>query len=120
MKSIVYKFNPKSSCTEEQAKSTKEWAFMEKLERGEKPTLNELGRYFRELWHPDSYQNATVKLAGWCYDFKPYFRRYLVNEKYSGWRAVWAYNKMAVRRLNTVPSRILEIVEIPRNKKGRM
>ena len=116
MKGILWKFNLASSCTEEQAKSTKEWALMEKLERGEKPTLGELESCFRELWHPDGYSDATVRLAGWCYDFKPYFRRYLIKEMYMGWREVWAYSKTAVRRLNVNPSRIREIVELPTKK----
>ena len=114
MKGILWKFNPASSCTEEQAKSTKEWALMEKLEHGKKPTLDELELCFGELWHPDGYCYATVKRAGWYYDFKPYFRRYLVNEKYSGWREVWAYGKTAVRQLSAAPSRILELVDITR------
>ena len=114
MKGVLYKFNPDSSCTEEQAKSTREWELMEKLERGEKPTLNKLESLFRELWNPDGYRSAIVRKAGWLYDFRPYFRRYLVNEKYSGWREVWAYSKTAVRRMNAAPTRILEIVDITR------
>lgn len=114
MKGILWKFNQGSSCTEEQAKSTKEWTLMEKLERGEKPTLGELELCFGELLHPDGYNYATVKVAGWYYDFKPYFRRYLVRQMYAGWREVYAYNKTAVRRLNVNPSRIREIVEVPK------
>ena len=114
MKGVMYKFNPASACTEEQAKSTREWALMEKLERGEKPTLKELRPLFGELQNPEGYCRATVRRAGWLYDFMPFFRRYLVNEKCSGWREVYAYSRTAVRRLNFAPSHILEIVEIPR------
>ena len=114
MKGVLYKFNPNSPCTEKQAKSTREWALMEKLERGEQPTLGELESLFRELWNPDGYRSGIVRRAGWLYDFKPYFRRYLVNEKYSGWREVWAYGKTAVRQLSAAPSRILELVDITR------
>lgn len=114
MKGVVYKFNPESSFTEEQVKATKEWSLMMKFERGEKPTLDELERCFGDLWHPDGYCDATVRLMGWFFNFRPYFRRYLINEKYTGWREVYAYSKTAARRLNSSPSRILEIVEVPK------
>lgn len=117
MKGIIYKFNSGSSCTEERARAAREGMLMQTLELNERPTIAELMPLFYELWNPDSYRSAIVRRAGWCYDFRPYFRRYLVNEKYSGWREVYAYNKTAVRRLNTAPSGILEIVEIP--KRGR-
>lgn len=118
MKGVLYKFHPHSACTEEQAKSTREWALMEKLERGEKPTLDELAPLFRELWNPGGYRSGIVRRAGWFYDFRPYFRRYLVNEKHAGWREVYAYSKAAVRQLSVVPSRILEIVELPRRRRA--
>lgn len=117
MKGVLYKFNPDSTCTEEQARASREGMLMQKLELGERPTIDELESLFRELWNHDGYRSAIVRRAGWLYDFKPYFRRYLVNERNSGWREVWAYNKTAVRRLNIAPSGILEIVEIP--KRGR-
>ena len=117
MKGVLYKFNPDSTCTEEQARASREGMLMQKLELGERPTIDELESLFRELWNHDAYRYGIVRRAGWLYDFKPYFRRYLVNERHSGWREVWAYSKTAVRRLNIAPSGILEIVEIP--KRGR-
>lgn len=117
MKGVIYKFNPDSTCTEEQARASREGMLMQRLELGEKPTLGELESLFRELWNADGYRSAIVRRAGWLYDFRPYFHRYLINEQYVGWREVRAYSKTAVRQLSTNPSRIMEIVEIP--KRGR-
>lgn len=96
MKGIVYKFNPSASTTEEQAKATREYAIMEKLERGEKVDISEL-TFFSELWHPEGYQYGVVRLMGWLYDFRPYMKRYLVNDKYYGWREIRSFNKTAIR-----------------------
>lgn len=115
MKGIIYKFNPQALTTEEQAKSTKEYALMEKLERGEKPTIEELS-CFNELWHSDCYTKGIVRRMGWLYDFRPYMKRFLVNDKYYGWREILSLNKTAIRKLAAMPSHILEIVEIPRRE----
>jgi hypothetical protein len=52
-------------------------------------------------------------VMGWMFDFKPYLRRFLVNDKACGWREVRAYNKTAIRKLSANPSYILEIIELP-------
>ena len=115
MKGILYKFNPDSECTEERIKKTREYRLMCKLDRGEKPTMDEL-MLFRELWDPDKFRTGRIKLWGWLFDFSPYFKRYLVNVKYYGWSEVQAYNKTMIRELSNTPSWIKEIVEVP--KKG--
>ena len=118
MKGIIYKFNPKSDYTEEQMKASGPYALMLKLERGEKPTIGEMSM-FGELFHSDSYRSGTVRLMGWFFDFRPYFRRFLVNEKYYEWREVYAYNRTMLRKLSSTPSHILEIVELKNRKDGR-
>ena len=85
---------------------------MEKLERGEKVSIDELS-FFRELWHPDEYRRGFVWSAGWCFDFRPYMKRYLVKDKYYGWQEVRSFSKTTIRKLAVSPSHITEIVEIP-------
>ena len=116
MKGIVYKFNPSASTTEGQAKATREYAIMEKLERGEKVDVGEL-TFFSELWNPKGYLCGVVRCMGWLYDFRPYMKRYLVHDKYYGWREIYSLNKTAIRKLSCAPSHILEIVEIPNRDK---
>lgn len=111
MKGYMYKFNPASSFTEEQAKQTREYALMCKLERGEKPTVEDMAP-FSELWHPDCYRTGCVKVMGWLYDFSPYFKRHLVRTKHYGWNEVRAYSKTMIRKLSSTPSWIEEIIEV--------
>ena len=113
MKGTIHKFNPQSSWTEQDAKRTDAYALMCKLERGEKPKMNELEWLFSEHWHHNSYRYGYVMVMGWMFDFKPYLRRFLVNDKACGWREILAYNKTAIRKCAANPSYILEIVELP-------
>lgn len=111
MKGIVYKFNPSSAATEEQIRTSKPYALMEKLERGEKPSVEDMS-HFSELWYPECYAYGVVRILGWLLDFRPYFRRFLVNDKHCHWHEVYAYNKTMIRKLAVTPSHILEIVEL--------
>lgn len=111
MRGNIYKFNPESSCTEEMVKQSSQYKLMEKLERGDRVTADDLVP-FDELWHPDAYRTGHVRTGGWLLDFTPYFKRFLVNIRYYGWVEVRAYNKTTVRKLSAEPSRILEIVEV--------
>ena len=111
----IWKFNSESTTTEEWAKNTSEYRLLQKMAAGERISIEELGKGgFGELWNPDTYSHGVKRLGGWCFDYAPYLKRFLIRERYSGWREVMGYNKMAVRKLAANPSQILEIVEIPK------
>lgn len=112
MKGHIYKFNPKSDWSEERIKATDAYALMCKLERGEKPSINELDILFSEFWHPDAYRSGVVRIMGWMLDFSPYFKRYVFRCRWEGWKEVVAYNKTALRKLSSSPSLIAEIIVI--------
>ena len=69
--------------------------------------------FFSELNHPEAYREGIYRCVGWVIDFRSFLRRFLVNERYYGWREVWAFNKTTLRRNSTFPHNILEIIEIP-------
>lgn len=50
------------------------------------------------------------KIGGWCFDLRPYLRRYWVKTKYYGIQEYYAANKTAVR--SELKSQCLKIVEI--------
>jgi hypothetical protein len=50
------------------------------------------------------------KSGGWCFDLRPYLRRYWVKTKYYGIQEYYAINKTAIR--NELKSNCLEIAEI--------
>lgn len=67
---------------------------------------------FSELWHYETYCHGVIRQMGWLFDFREFFKKYLVKLKYYGWREVYAPNKTAIKYNAVVPSRILRIVEI--------
>lgn len=50
------------------------------------------------------------KSGGWCFDLRPYLKRYWVKTKYFGIQEYYAVNKTAIR--NELKSYCLEIVEV--------
>ena len=50
------------------------------------------------------------RLGGWCFDLRPYLRKYWVKTKYYGICEYYAVNKSAIR--NELKSHVLKIVEI--------
>lgn len=50
------------------------------------------------------------KCGGWCFDLRPYLKRYWVKTKYYGIQEYYAVNKTAIR--NELKSYCMEIVEV--------
>jgi len=69
--------------------------------------------FFSELNHPEAYREGIYRCVGWVVDFRPFLRRFLVNDRHYGWYEVRAFNKTTLRRNSTCPHDILEIIEIP-------
>lgn len=69
-------------------------------------------RYFSELGHRNAYRNGTYRLMGYEFDFRPFFKKWLVKFKYDGWDELYAPNKTFIRRHATSPSHILQIIEL--------
>jgi len=67
---------------------------------------------FDELWHYEAYRNGVIKQMGWLFDFRPFFRLYLVKFKHYGWVEMYAPNKSFIRANASTPSHILKIVEM--------
>ena len=67
---------------------------------------------FTELWHSSEYRTGIIKQAGWIFDFRSFFKLYLVKTKYYGWKEQYAPNKTFIRKCATIPSRILKIIEL--------
>ena len=51
-----------------------------------------------------------IKIGGWCFDMRPYLRKYWVKTKYYGIREYFAINKTAIR--SQLKSDCLKIVEV--------
>lgn len=49
-------------------------------------------------------------MSGWCFDLRPYLRRFWVKTKYYGILEYWAINKTAIRK--QLKSDCIEIVEV--------
>ncbi len=73
--------------------------------KGKQPLLNGLRQY-------EAYNNGVIKQMGWIFDFRPFFRLYLVKVKHYGWVEMYAPNKTFIRANAITPSHILKIVEI--------
>lgn len=50
------------------------------------------------------------KIGGWCFDLRPYLRRYWVKTKYYSILEYFAINKTAIRK--ELKSNIIEIMEV--------
>lgn len=50
------------------------------------------------------------KVGGWCFDLRPYLKKYWVKTKYYGILEYYAINKTAIR--NELKSNCLKIVEV--------
>ena len=55
-------------------------------------------------------RSGRYRLMGWCYDFSPFLKKYLVKQ-YDSWQEYYAPNKTLLR--NSIYGSIGEIVEIP-------
>lgn len=53
--------------------------------------------------------DPTIKVGGWCFDLKPYLKRYWVKTKYYGILEYYAINKTVIRK--ELKSYCLEIIE---------
>ena len=69
--------------------------------------------FFSELSHPEAYRDGIYRCVGWVVDFRSFLRRFLVKDRYDGWREIWAFNKTTLRRNSVRPHHILEIIEVP-------
>jgi hypothetical protein len=82
---------------------------MEAVKNG-KP-LGEYENLFDELWHSEAYNNGIVRQMGYLFDFRGYFKSYIVEFKHGGFRRVYAPNKTHIRKLSWKKSWILKIIE---------
>lgn len=108
---MIYKFNQHTSVTRPEHLSA--YATYKHLENGGKITELEQKQQnlFSELWHYDSYKNGIVKQMGWAFDFRQFFKLYLV-KTHEGWREQYAPNKTFIRKNAITPSHILKIIEL--------
>lgn len=67
---------------------------------------------FNEIFNYDAYKSGIIKRMGWVFDFRPFFKKYVVKRKYTGWDEQYAYNKTFIRKCSSNPSQILKIIEI--------
>lgn len=65
---------------------------------------------FSELNHPEAYKDGIYRLAGYIFDFRPFFKKYLVKWKHYGWQEHYAPNKSFIRDNATTPSHIEKII----------
>lgn len=63
---------------------------------------------FQDLIVPTT--DPYYKSFGWCFDLRPYLRRYWVKTKYYGILEYWAVNKTAIRK--ELKSNCIEILEV--------
>jgi hypothetical protein len=82
---------------------------MENVKSG-KP-LGEYENLFDELFYPDGYNNGIVRQMGYLFDFRGYFKPYIVEFKHYGFRRVYAPNKTHIRKLSCHKSWIIKITE---------
>lgn len=68
---------------------------------------------FSEIGHPEAYQQGIYRLAGYAFNFRPFFKRYLVKTKDCGWREQYAPNKTFIRKCAAFPREIIEILDYP-------
>lgn len=68
--------------------------------------------FFSELWHRSAYRNGIYHLMGYEFDFRPFFKKWLVKFKYDGWEEMYAPNKTFITQHAIHPSHILQIIEI--------
>ena len=54
--------------------------------------------------------NPEHRRGGWCFDLRPYLRRFWVKTKYYGIMEYYAVNKSAIRK--ELKSHVIKIVEI--------
>ena len=106
---MYYKFNTSTSM--ETPDGLSGYELYKRVEAGEE--LKGEQPLFSELWHHEAYKNGVIKQMGWLFDFRPFFRLYLVKFKYCGWTEVYAPNKTFIRANASTPSHILKIVEVP-------
>ena len=104
---MYYRF---SSTAIENPEGLSAYELYKRIEAGEK--LKGEHPLFNELWHPEAYRNGIIKQLGWVFDFRPFFKLYLVKFKHYGWMEVYAPNKGFIRANASTPSHILKIVEM--------
>lgn len=55
------------------------------------------------------HRSGHYKLMGWCYDFTPFMKQYVVKQ-YDSWQEYWSPNKTLLRK--SLYGRIQKIIEI--------
>jgi hypothetical protein len=106
---MYYKF---SSTAIENPEGLSAYELYKRVEAGEE--LKGEQPLFNELCHYEAYRNGVIKQMGWLFDFRPFFRLYLVKFKYEGWQEIYAPNKTFIRVNSSRSSYILKIIEIPK------
>jgi hypothetical protein len=53
--------------------------------------------------------NGCYKLSGWCFDFRPFLKKFIVKQ-YDSWQEYYAPNKTLLR--NSIYGKINKIIEI--------
>ena len=107
----VYAFiqNPKPFL--EVCGSSTAYKIMERLNNGEKIQESDY-IIFREINSVEAYKNGIYRIMGYIFDFRKYFKKYLVKTKYYGWQEQYAPSKMFIRKNSSSPSHIIKIIEL--------
>ena len=98
---LYYKFVKWDACPLENALSTRIPAALAQYDNGDTKPFKELHIATTEPFY---------KVGGWCFDLRPYLRRFWVKTKYYGILEYYAINKTAIRK--ELNSNCLEIVEV--------
>lgn len=104
---MIYKFNKESTAKKENQSA---YELYKRFENGEK--IENKQPLFDELWHSDSYRTGVIRQMGWSFNFREFFKTFLIKTKYGGWEEIVAPNKMFIRVNSVSPSQILKIIEL--------
>ncbi|MDR2559339.1 MAG: hypothetical protein LBC86_07345 [Oscillospiraceae bacterium] len=96
--------------------------FKHKNEKGEYCTRKGYSRAendyvcFNEIEHQDAYRHGIYKLMGWIFDFRPFFKKWLVKYEYSGWQEQYAPDRDFIFTNSSTPDEILKVMPFPEDE----
>ena len=84
-----------------------------KLKAGEQILKKEQEHIIQSFYGTFGQQHgASYKQAGWAADFRPFLKRFLVNERHYGWKEYYSFNRTLLRKVLGA-HKVLEITELP-------
>lgn len=96
-----YKFVRWDAMPIEEAMQHKTIKAVEEFEKGNKKPLKKL--------HP-VYDDPNIKVGGWCFNLRPYLKKYWVKLKCYGIQEYYALNKTDIRK--KFNSYVIQIIEV--------